>query len=249
MRNRRSLTSGWRAAILCAVLSLGGFTVAPGAAHAQQQPGTSSAAPFAPNTVRVHFRRVQNDTAGWGVYSWDGPANPSAAWITDRFMFTQTDAFGGWVDIPLAAGKTALWFLVTDGNGSKNCGADQGAPLPSDVASKGHEIWLLEGDCSVYTAPPALSYGNLANASAHWLAAQTLAWPGAPSSGSYKLFYAANGGLGSGTAGVTGADGSMNLSFAALPQAVREKFPHLAGATGLSLSTPDAARIPALASA
>lgn len=248
MRNRRSLTSRWRSALLCAALSLGAAMLAPGAAHAQVQPGPSAAAPVAPNTIRIHFRRVQNDTAEWGVYSWDGPLNPSSAWITDRFMFTQSDAFGGWVDIPLASGKTALWFLVTDGSGNKNCGADQGAPLNPDVATRGHEIWLLEGDCTVYTSQPAVSYGNLSAASAHWLSRTSLAWPGVPATGSYKLYYAAGGGLGSGVQGVTGADGSMDLRPAPLPQDVRDKFPHLAGATGLALSSQDAAKVAALAS-
>ncbi|MCC2970578.1 pullulanase-type alpha-1,6-glucosidase [Massilia sp. IC2-476] len=236
----------------CGLLAAVAGAGLPAAAAYAQQPAataTTAAAPVAPGTIRIHFRRVQNDAAQWGVYSWDGPANPSSAWITDRFMFTQSDSFGGWVDIPLAAGKTALWFLVTDGSGTKNCGADQGAPLPNDVASRGHEIWLLEGDCTVYTAPPALSYGSLLNASAHWLAANTLAWPGVPATGSYKLYYAANGGLGSGAAGVSGADGSMNLSLAPLPEAVRTKFPHLANATGLALSNADAAKLGALASA
>ncbi|MCC2955995.1 pullulanase-type alpha-1,6-glucosidase [Massilia sp. IC2-477] len=236
----------------CGLLAAVAGTGLPAAAAYAQQPAataTTAAAPVAPGTIRIHFRRVQNDAAQWGVYSWDGPANPSSAWITDRFMFTQSDSFGGFVDIPLAAGKTALWFLVTDGSGTKNCGTDQGAPLPNDVASRGHEIWLLEGDCTVYTAPPALSYGSLLNASAHWLAANTLAWPGVPATGSYKLYYAANGGLGSGAAGVSGADGSMNLSLAPLPEAVRTKFPHLANATGLALSNADAAKLGALASA
>ncbi|NNG22383.1 pullulanase-type alpha-1,6-glucosidase [Telluria aromaticivorans] len=250
MRNRRSLTSRLRITVAACgtVMLVAGFAL-PVSAAAAQGVSASAAAPVAPGTIRVHFRRVQNDTSQWGVYSWDGPASPSSAWITDRFMFTQSDAFGGYVDIPLAAGKTAMWFLVTDGNGSKNCGADQGAPLNPDVATKGHEIWLLEGDCTVYTAPPAISFGNLANASAHWLAAKTIAWPGVPATGSYKLYYAANGGLGSSLTGVTGADGSMALTPAALPEALREKFRHLAGATGLALSSADAAKLAGLASA
>jgi len=235
----------------CGVLAAFGAAGLAAPALAQQPAAVAAAeaAPVAPGSIRIHFRRVQNDSAEWGVYSWDGPASPSSAWITDRFMFTQSDAFGGYVDIPLASGKTAMWFLVTDGSGTKNCGADQGAQLPADVAARGHEIWLLEGDCSIYTAPPALSYGSLNQASAHWLAADVLAWPGAPASGSYKLYYAANGGLGSGAQGVTGADGSMQLAPAPLPEAVRAKFPHLAGATGLALSQADAARLAGLASA
>jgi pullulanase/glycogen debranching enzyme len=250
MRNRRSLTSRLRftmaaCGVLAALLGAG----LPAASAFAQQPAAGTAAAVAPGSIRIHFRRVQDDSAQWGVYSWDGPAKPSSAWITDRFMFTETDNFGGYVDIPLAAGKTAIWFLVTDGSGTKNCGADQGAPLPADVATRGHEIWLLEGDCSIYTAPPAPSYGSLAQAGAHWLAAHTLAWPGAPAAGSYKLYYAANGGLGAKDGGVTGADGSMSLNLAPLPDTLRSKFPHLAGATGLALSAPDAAKLASLASA
>ncbi len=250
MRIRSSLTSRLRLAVgMCGLLAAVAGTGLPAASAHAQQPVANAAVPVAPGSIRIHFRRVQDDVAQWGVYSWDGPANPSSAWISDRFMFTGLDAFGGYVDIPLASGKTALWFLVTDGSGTKNCGADQGAPLPVDVASKGHEIWLLEGDCTIYTSPPAPSYGSLAQASAHWLAARSLAWPGAPATGSYKLVYAANGGLGAKDGAVTGADGSMNLDLAPLPEAVRARFPHLAGATGLSLSQADAARVAGLASA
>nr|WP_229507780.1 pullulanase-associated domain-containing protein [Massilia sp. Dwa41.01b] len=226
MLTRRSLTSRlWLGLAVCGGLLLAWLTSWPVASAHAQQTMAASAVPVAANTIRVHFRRVQNDTDQWGVYSWEGPAKPSSAWILDRFMFSQTDAFGGYADIALASGKTAMWFLVTDGSGNKNCGADQGAPLPADVATKGHEIWLLEGDCTVYTTPPSISYGNLANANAHWLSTNTIAWPGVPAGASYKLVYAANGGLGSGPEGVLGADSSMALTPQPLPQALRDKFP------------------------
>ncbi|MBQ5946946.1 pullulanase-type alpha-1,6-glucosidase [Massilia sp. ST3] len=259
MSNGRSFTSRLR--VLAAVLAAGGLLSACGGGA---EPGTAgmsanrslsattavaAAEAVAPGSIRIHFRRVQGDTAQWGVYSWDGPQNPSSAWITDRFMFTKTDGFGGYVDIPLAAGKSALWFLVTDGNGTKNCGADQGATLNADVYTKGQEIWLLEGDCTIYSSAPAISLGNLSNASAHWLSARHLAWPGVPAAGSYRLYYAREGGLGSSTEGVTGADGSFALLPSNLPHVLRQKFPHLAGATGLELSTSDAAQAAGLASA
>jgi pullulanase/glycogen debranching enzyme len=257
MFNRRSLTSRLRlAAALCASILIGGCGAGDAGSSAVQQGGaanrllaqgpTASAAPVAPGSIRMHFHRVQNDAAQWGVYSWDGPQQPSSAWITDRFMFTGTDSFGGYVDIPLAAGKSAIWFLVTDGTGFKNCGADQGAKLNADVYTKGQEVWLLEGDCTIYGSAPALSYGNLGAASAHWLSATTLAWPGVPaSSASYKLFYAANGGLGAtpdATTGLAGAEGSFDLMPASLSEAIRGKYPHLAGATGLQLSAADAVK-------
>jgi pullulanase/glycogen debranching enzyme len=259
MISRSSLTS-WRGVVAaaCAGLVLGGCG-AGDAAQAGAPSGnrmlalaTSAAAtPVAPGSIRMHFHRVQNDAAQWGVYSWDGPQKPSSAWITDRFMFANSDGFGGYVDIPLAAGKSAIWFLVTDGSGTKNCGADQHADLNADVATKGQEVWMLEGDCTVYASQPALSYGNLSFAKAHWLTATTLAWPGADANGSYKLFYAANGGLAptpGGSLGLSGAETAFDLTVAALPDALRQKYPHLAGATGLRLLDADAAKVAAMVS-
>jgi pullulanase/glycogen debranching enzyme len=259
MISRSSLTSRLSVAVAaCASLLLAGCGAGDPARQATQS-GTrllatsaAAAAPaVAPGSIRMHFHRVQNDTAQWGVYSWDGPQHPSSAWIADRFMMTNSDGFGGYVDIPLAAGKSAIWFLVTDGNGTKNCGADQHADLNADVTTKGQEIWMLEGDCTVYASQPALSYGNLAFANAHWLTASTLAWPGVPANGSYKLFYAANGGLAptpGGALGLSGADSVFDLTVAALPDAIRQTYPHLAGATGLALSAPDAAKVAAMVS-
>jgi pullulanase/glycogen debranching enzyme len=120
------------------------------------------------------------------------------------------------------------------------------------VGTRGQEVWQLEGDCTVYNSQPALSYGNLSFANAHWLNATTLAWPGAPASGaSYKLFYAANGGLAptpDNQTGLSGAETSFALSVAALPDTLRQKYPHLAGATGLQLAAGDAAKVAQLAS-
>ncbi|MBB3221180.1 alpha-1,6-glucosidase domain-containing protein [Pseudoduganella umbonata] len=255
-----SLISRWAAILLCgSVLAAcggesddSGQSAAAPLRLAAAARTASAATPVAPGTIRMHFHRIQGDEAQWGVYSWDGPQVPSPAWITGRFMFTGSDGFGGYVDIPLAAGKTAIHFLVTDGSGTKNCAADQRADLRPDVMTAGQEVWMLEGDCTVYADQPALSYGNLASAKAHWLSATTLAWPGAPSNGTYKLFYASNGGMAptpDPATGLAGAEGSLPLQPAALPDAIRQKYPHLAGATGLRLADADAAGIARLASA
>ena len=241
--------SGFAAAILFAACGGNGAESAAG-----EQPtrllasGVSASTAQAAGTIRIHYRRVQGDASQWGVYSWDGPQNPSSAWITDRFMMTQSDSFGSYVDIPVNTGKSALHFLVTDGAGNKNCGNDQSVNFAAGIATAGQEIWMLEGSCTVYATPPPISFGNLNDASAHWLSATTLAWPGAAGNGSYRLFYAANGGLGSSTSGVIGADGSVDLTpVGALPAALLQKFPHLAGATALAMSELDAARLAAQA--
>ena len=251
MRTVRSITSRLRLALALGVSAAfltgcGGNATDTSVETTQLK--TSSAArgmaALSPATVRMHFRRAQRDEAQWGVYSWWGPTTPSAVWIQDRFMMTGVDAFGGYVDIPVDTSKSSIWFLLTDGSGNKNCGNDQGQDFAADIATKGQEIWMLEGDCKIYTSPPAITFGNLSEAKAHWLSAGTVVWPGTAAAGSYKLYYAANGGLSSAPSGVTGADGSMNLTVTgALSPALAAKFPHLASNTALTLSDSDAASL------
>lgn len=196
-------------------------------------------------SIRMHFHRAQRDEAQWGVFSWDGPQTPSANWIVDRFMFSNTDSFGGFVDIPVNLSKTAIHFLITDGSGTKSCGSDQTVNFTADIATKGQEVWFLENDCNAYAAKPPVSYGNLREASAIWASANTVVWPGVPNAGSYKIFYAANGGLGSNESGVTGADGSFNLTISgnSIPDALKPKFAYLNGSLVLTLADSDLAAI------
>jgi pullulanase len=259
MNTKRSFTSrlGLCLLLCSALLSACGGGSSGGSAASTPPPPPApppepviTVPPVAAGTIRMHLHRVQNDAAQWGVYSWEGPQKPSATWITDRFIFASTDSFGGYVDIPLDPTKTAVKFVVSDASGNKNCGADQQADLSADVATKGQEAWMLEGDCSVYAKLPAVSFGNLNTASAHWLSATTLAWPGAPTTGSYKLYYAMNGGLAASVdavTGLTGADGGFTLTPQALPDATKQTYPHLASATGLHLADADAARLPTIA--
>jgi len=258
MHPMRSITSRLR--LLLATSVSAAMLIACGGASTPESPtvqttsakrlaSTQSVPAVAPATIRMHFRRAARDESQWGVYSWHGPVTPSPAWITGRFMLNASDEFGGYVDIPIDTAKTSIWFLVTDGNGSKNCGADQGQDFTADIATKGMEIWMLEGDCRIYSAPPAIVFGNLGEAKAHWLSASTVVWPGTAASGSYKLYYAASGGLGSNSTGVTGADGSIALAISGeLAPALTAGYPHLAGSTALTLSDGDASTLRSRAS-
>ena len=100
-------------------------------------------------TMRMDYHRVRGDTAQWGVYSWSGPVTPSSAWITDRFLMTSLDDFGGYVDIPLNTSLSSISFLVTDGSGNKNCPNDQSTNFAANIRTAGQQIWMLEGDCTI----------------------------------------------------------------------------------------------------
>lgn len=190
--------------------------------------------------LRVHLWRKDGAYANWGVYSWSGPKTPSTGWPGNRFTFGQTDGYGGYTDIEVDASKGKMDFLVTlptaDGkDATKNCGSDQSANFNSDIASAGQQIWLKESDCTVYTSQPAQTSANLSLAKAIWLTADTIVWPGAGAGGSYKLYYAANGGLGLGASGITGSDASRDLTVGTLSDALKAQFPQYASATALTL--------------
>lgn len=253
MYRLQSSSSVWRlarASLLAALVAAGsalqsgcsgGYTEAP-ANSTPSTPSTPSSPAIAAGSLRVHFHRVQNDSNQWGVYSWEGPKVPSKEWIKDRFMFSQADSYGHYVDIPLDIAKGTIKFLVTDGNGNKNCGSDQSKNFAADIAQKGQEIWLMEGSCEVFDKAPAITVANFADSKALWLSPTTLAWPGVPANGSYKLYYAANGGIAAQGDNITGADGSYTLGVEAsgLSTELQARFPYLKGATSLKLSAADA---------
>lgn len=160
-----TLRRALRAALLLPlVMSL--FATAGSAQAADAASAPAASAPVAstatlesappPGTIRVHYRRAKGDTANWGVYSWQGPKNPSKTWIADRFMFDGKDGFGAYVDIALDTAKTEMRFLVSSERGAKNCGNDQSVKLKADIASSGQEIWMLESDCAIHDKAPAL---------------------------------------------------------------------------------------------
>lgn len=201
------------------------------------------AAPLTGGNLRVHYHAANNDAYNWGVYSWSGPVTPSPAWITGRFLFNRSDKFGGYVDIPVNTALTSIKFLVTDGNGTKNCESDQEKAFSPTIATKGQEIWIAPADCTIYDALPVISPARLNEATGYWLDNTTLAWPASPASGSYKLYYAANAGISASNVAILNADGSFNLSIdnAGLSPALQAKFPHLKTALALKLSAADAA--------
>jgi pullulanase/glycogen debranching enzyme len=202
--------------------------------------GTPSTSTLKAGFLRVHLWRKDGIYTNWGVYSWSGPKVPSTGWPGNRFLFDQKDSYGGYTDIELDTSKTKMDFLVTvptaDGkDATKNCSSDQSAAFTSDVASKGQQIWLKESDCTVYSSQPAQTAANLSLAKAVWLSADTIVWPGATASGSYKLYYAANGGLTLGSSGITGADGSLDLTPGTLSDAQKAQYPQYASATAFKL--------------
>ncbi|MDN3577151.1 pullulanase-type alpha-1,6-glucosidase [Chitinimonas viridis] len=191
--------------------------------------------------LRVNLWRKDGVYKDWGVYSWSGPKTPSTGWPGNRYLFDKTNAYGAYTDIEVDVAKGKMDFLITvptaDGkDATKLCGSDQLATFAADIASKGQQVWVKDGDCTVYSSEPAKSSANLSSAKAVWLTADTLVWPGASLSASYKLHHAANGGMVLGASGISGADGVIDLAATTLADALKARYPHLAGAPAFKLA-------------
>jgi pullulanase len=139
--------------------------------------------------------------------------------------------------------QPTMSFLISLSNSagvSKDCPNDQHATLNSTLATTGQEIWIVSGDCTVYTQEP--SKLRLSSARAVWLVSDTLIWPGASASNSYQLLASANGGLTASNSGVSGGSAyALNVDpagFAGLPSALQTKYPLYAGATVLKVAAP-----------
>ncbi|MCY1142400.1 pullulanase-type alpha-1,6-glucosidase [Actinoplanes sp. Pm04-4] len=174
----------------------------------------------------IHYRRADGDYSGWGLHVWGGAANPTD-WASPLTP-VRTDSFGAVFEVPLAAGATALNYIVHKGY-EKDLPDDQRLTF----AEGGHEIWLLAG-VSPRLAPVVKKTGSggvidLTKSTAVWLDRGTIAWPagGGTDGKRYELAYAP-GGIGIAGGELTGTYEKLPLtSSGGLTDAQRARFPHL----------------------
>jgi pullulanase-type alpha-1,6-glucosidase len=193
------------------------------------------------NTARIHYHRIAGDYAGWVIYTWTGALNPSPSYPGTQGP-SASDAFGAYYDVALQPAATLLNFILTNG-ASKNCASD----MALNLAVQGYEIWQLQDDCTIYTAPPAFKIGDTRKARAHWLTASTIAWPGADPADSYRLYYSATGGITTTQTDVVGGAWiALNAVPGGLDASLQAKYPNLAAATAIALQSSDLGRVPDL---
>jgi len=208
--------------------------------------GLASAA-VAPATVRIHYNRSASDYAGWQLYTWYGALNPSPQWNPAQAP-TGSDSFGIYFDVPSIPTDTGLNFILHDATGNiKNCPNDMFFPFPAGFAANGAEIWQLQDDCTIYTTQPPRKVGDVTKAHAHFVTRDTIAWPNADATNTFRLYHSATGGITSGDAGVAGGQSiALTVDPSGLSAGVLAKFPALAGALALKISSADLASVPSL---
>ncbi|MFJ6200233.1 pullulanase-type alpha-1,6-glucosidase [Micromonospora sp. NPDC092111] len=195
-------------------------------------------------TAIIHWRKADNDYAGWGLHLWDGAANPTD-WA-NPLKPAKVDAFGAVFRVPLAAGATGLNYIVHHGDTK-----DQPDDQRLDFAAVGREVWLLAGVpgrlLPTSSAGPARDL-DITRQRAQWIDRSTVAWSTGPTDGkAYALVVAPAGGL-------TVADGELSGTYRTLPlrarrdgltEAQRADFPHLWSYQAFHLDRADLAEVPA----
>jgi pullulanase-type alpha-1,6-glucosidase len=202
----------------------------------------------------LHYRRPAGDYGDytspnfndfWGMHVWGDTTN-TVSW-DNPLRPIGFDNFGAIFKVSLTATPMQIGYIFHKGD-EKDPGPDQFLIFDD----KGHEVWQLQGadpeDPYVRPVPQAGggNAGNIHEQRAYWVLEDTIAWEDAESAAnSYTLCYAPEGGLEATASGVTGGDCiDLTRDPAGLPQAVREKMPHIASLAALKIGADDLDLVP-----
>jgi glycosidase len=120
---------------------------------------TITVAPPPITTAVVHYRRADGDYASWGLHLWGDAVAPAAkepniAW-GDPWDVTRVEDGWGIYEIPLADDTQAVNFIMHKPNGDEVPATREPGGNRAFVPIDHPEIWLLQGDPTVYTSQPA----------------------------------------------------------------------------------------------
>lgn len=186
----------------------------------------------------LHYHRADGNYDGWGLHTWTGAASPTD-WAKP-LQPVKTDAYGVTFEVPLTDGATSLSYILHKGD-EKDLPSDQSL----DIASYGHEVWMLGGKPG-YLLPQAggVPTPDLTKAEAQWIDANTVVWKvKATDATSQQLVYAKNGGI-SVVDGALSDEGQwLRLGATALTDAQKAKYPHLKDYPAFTVDTRDRDRV------
>ncbi|MGW8887399.1 pullulanase-type alpha-1,6-glucosidase [Streptomyces sp. NPDC055749] len=186
----------------------------------------------------LNYHRTDGDYEGWGLHTWTGAANPTD-WAKP-LQPVRKDAYGVTFEVPLTAGATSLSYILHKGD-EKDLPSDQSL----DIASNGHEVWMLGGKPG-YLLPQAggAPAPDLTKAGAQWIDADTVVWKvKSTDATSQQLVYAEDGGI-SVVDGALSDEGQwLRLNASALTDAQKAKYPHLKDYPAFTVDVRDRDRV------
>ncbi|MFG6485845.1 pullulanase-type alpha-1,6-glucosidase [Roseateles sp. BYS78W] len=223
-------------------------------------------------TLRVHYKRFDGAYSAWGLHLWNGSGldtsrMPAGVSIENWGQPVALSAMPGYAagdgevvfDIPVLnpqgdVNRKALEFIIhgmppneNDKDGRDNNIHVEYASLT--IANQVGQIWLVERDATVYTAPPDLRSVSSTDARAVWLNKSLVKWPRVATSSPVRLYYSATGQISVALdTAVQGADGFITLDAftGSVPAADALRFKYVGNGTVFSVRAADIARLPAL---
>ncbi|WEK54490.1 MAG: pullulanase [Candidatus Cohnella colombiensis] len=106
--------------------------------------------------IRIHYN---GDTTNNGLWLWNDVATPSTGWSAGATPFptNQTDSYGSFIDIQLAANAKKIGFLVVN----RDTGAKEGGDKLIAISSPElKEVWIKQGSDEVYLYEPVTLPAN-----------------------------------------------------------------------------------------
>ncbi|MGW0313609.1 pullulanase-type alpha-1,6-glucosidase [Streptomyces flavidovirens] len=170
----------------------------------------------------LHYQRADGDYDGWGLHTWTGAKDPTD-WSKPLLPVKKT-AYGVTFEVPLATGATSLSYILHKGD-EKDLPSDQSL----DLATYGHEVWMLAGQPK-YLLPQTAGAASLdlTKAEAQWIDKDTVVWKvKATEATSQQLVYARGGGISVVDGALSDEGRWLRLSSSALTDAQKAKYPHL----------------------
>ncbi len=100
--------------------------------------------------LRIHYLKEEAPYEPWGIWIWDDVTEPSSNWPEGAVPFddNQVGEYGAYLDIPLAEDADQVGFLFVN----RETGSQTG-DLGFANLDQYREVYLREGDNTVYTSP------------------------------------------------------------------------------------------------
>jgi pullulanase len=224
------------------------------------------------HTVRVHYLRPGGDFANWGLHLWQA-GGVDVTRLAPGIVIDQWPAAIGFermpnysatatevvFDIPVlnprqGATSAALQFIIhgkAPNEANKDGRADDIIVPYAAYTARNQviEIWMVQGDATIYTSTPDTRRVSTTDARAYWLSRQLLQWPSVDGSGTVKLYHSAAGLVRARKdAKVAGADGAITLEpyTDATPTALAQRFKFIGAGSRWRVKDADVALLPML---
>mgnify|MGYP002778014846 FL=1 len=223
-------------------------------------------------TLRVHYKRFAGDYANWGLHLWPTsgidtgrlPAGVPIDQWTNPVRFDQMPGYAAGTgevvfDIPVLnptgdAARTGVEFIIhgLPPNQDDKDGRPENIRIAYgslQISGQVGQVWLVQGDPTVYLSPPDTRRASTRDARAFWLDRTLIQWPRVAAGGSVKLYHSATGQILAPLDGsVSGADGSITLNTftGTVPAALRERFKWIDAGAVFAVPAAEQARVPAL---